>query len=171
VEEIFHGHVPRLYSLARRMVGNEADAEDVIGDVLVIVLRKLDTFRGESALLTWLHRITVNAALAQRRKQGRRRRREVAAPPEGGAGGAASRFAGPASEGPEQLALRREVQQLFEQAIAGLPELYRDVYVLADVEHLPSAEIAAMLGLGLAAVKSRLHRARGLMRQALASYC
>src|SRR5438093_8720966 len=67
-ERVFRDYAPRVYNLARRMLGNDADAEDVTQDVLLQVVRKLDTFRGESAFPTWLHRVTVNAALAYRRK-------------------------------------------------------------------------------------------------------
>src|SRR6516225_11153985 len=68
-EEVFHLYGPRIYHLARRMLGSDADAEDVTQDVLLQVVRKLHTFRGESSFPTWLHRVTVNAALAHRRKQ------------------------------------------------------------------------------------------------------
>src|ERR1700759_179251 len=68
-EQVFHDHAPRVYNLARRMLGSDADAEDVTQDVLLQVVRKLPTFRGESAFPTWLHRVTVNAALAHRRKR------------------------------------------------------------------------------------------------------
>src|SRR5579872_6438927 len=68
-EEVFHEYAPRVYNLARRMLSSDADAEDVTQDVLLQVVRKLPTFRGESAFPTWLHRVTVNAALAHRRKR------------------------------------------------------------------------------------------------------
>jgi RNA polymerase sigma-70 factor (ECF subfamily) len=71
---------------------------------------------------------------------------------------------------PDNLALDREQQQLIERAIAGLPEMYRDVFVLADVEQLPNSEIGEMLGLSVPAVKSRLHRARLMMRDALSRH-
>jgi RNA polymerase sigma-70 factor (ECF subfamily) len=170
VEQIFRRYVPRLYSLARRMTGNEADAEDVVGDVLVAVLRKLDTFRGDAELSTWLHRVTVNAALAQRRKQARRRERQLDLPLAALQDEATLRGTGPGPEAPEQRVLDGEQRQMVEAAIAALPEGYRDVYVLADVEQLPNAEIGELLGLSRPAVKSRLHRARLLMRQTLASY-
>src|SRR5437588_11761007 len=76
-EQVFHNYAPRVYHLARRMLGNNADAEDVTQDVLLQVVRKLDTFRGESAFPTWLHRVTVNAALAHRRKRAGRQEHEV----------------------------------------------------------------------------------------------
>src|SRR5881392_1008462 len=71
-DQVFRDYAPRVYNLARRMLGNDADAEDVTQDVLLQVVRKLDTFRGESAFPTWLHRVTVNAALANRRKRATR---------------------------------------------------------------------------------------------------
>src|SRR5207249_8009656 len=69
LEGVFQDYAPRIYTLALRMLGNEADAEDVTQDVLLQVVRKLHTFRGESAFPSWLHRVTVNAALAHRRKR------------------------------------------------------------------------------------------------------
>jgi RNA polymerase sigma-70 factor (ECF subfamily) len=164
-EEVFHAYAPRVYSVGLRMLGNTADAEDVTQEVLLQVVRKLDTFRGKSSLATWLHRVTVNAALALRRRQARRPERHldvsldcVAA--HGGSDGCE----------PERKALDYELRQHLERAIAGLPEMYRDVFVLADVEGLPNAEIGQLLGLSLAAVKSRLHRARLMARDALAPY-
>src|SRR5438093_8909096 len=76
-ERVFRDYAPRVYTLARRMLGNDADAEDVTQDVLLQVVRKLDTFRGESDFFTWLHRITVNAALAHRGKRARRQEHET----------------------------------------------------------------------------------------------
>src|SRR5260370_1094783 len=71
-EQVFHDYAPRVYHIARRMVRNDLDAEDVTQDVLLQVVRKLPTFRGASAFPTWLHRITVNAAISHRRKQAAR---------------------------------------------------------------------------------------------------
>jgi RNA polymerase sigma-70 factor (ECF subfamily) len=170
-ERVFHDYGPRVYNLARRMLGNDADAEDVTQDVLLQVVRKLDTFRGESAFPTWLHRVTVNAALAQRRKRAVLHQREVHDPFDNLAeNGHPPGLVRPWSVAPDQQALDRETQQLIERAIARLPEIYRDVYVLADVEGLSNAEIGDMLNLSVSAVKSRLHRARLLMRDALAPH-
>src|SRR6266571_7119973 len=74
-EQVFREYAPRVYNLARRMLNSDADAEDVTQDVLLQVVRKLNTFRGESAFPTWLHRVTVNAALANRRKRATRQQR------------------------------------------------------------------------------------------------
>jgi len=170
-EQVFLQYAPRVYNVARRMLGNDADAEDVTQDVLLQVVRKLNTFRGEADFGTWLHRVTVNAALAHRRKRAKREERENHDPLERFLeSGHHAQPVHPWSALPEQHALDRETHQLIERAIADLPEIYRDVYVLADVEGLPNSEIAAMLGLGLAAVKSRLHRGRLRMRNALAPH-
>jgi RNA polymerase sigma-70 factor (ECF subfamily) len=170
-ERVFQDYAPRIYNLARRMLGSDADAEDVTQDVLLQVIRKLDTFRGESAFPTWLHRVTVNAALANRRKRAVRHRHQLADPLEQFLeNGHHQRPIRPWSVEPSAQILKHETQELIERAIASLPEIYRDVYVLADVEGLPNAEIAKMLDLSLPAVKSRLHRGRLLMRDALAPH-
>jgi RNA polymerase sigma-70 factor (ECF subfamily) len=170
-EQVARDHGPRVYTLARRMLGNDSDAEDITQDVLLQVLRKLDSFRGESAFPTWLHRVVVNAVLAFRR----RRATHPELPldhakeefhPDGSHVGPVRRWMAP----PEEQALDREAHAVIEDAIRQLPEVYRDVYVLADVEGMPNAEIAEVLELSVPAVKSRLHRARLLMREALAPY-
>lgn len=171
-EKVFLEHGPRVYNLARRMLGNDADAEDVTQDVLLQVVRKLDTFRGDAALPTWLHRVTVNAALAHRKKRAQRAEREQTHDPFDHFldDGHHSSYVPSWSINPQEEALTKENSQLIEKAIAQLPELYRDVYVLADVEGLANAEIGEHLNLSLAAVKSRLHRGRLLMRNALAPH-
>jgi RNA polymerase sigma-70 factor (ECF subfamily) len=171
VEQVFRDYAPRIYNLALRMLGNEADAEDVTQDVLLQLIRKLNTFRGESAFPTWLHRITVNAALAYRRKRASHEQHHVHDPLDDLLDG--SRHAAPVRNWwiePDKAAVDRETHRLIDKAIASLPEIYRDVYVLADVEGLANSEIADMLGLSVSAVKSRLHRARLLMRNALAPH-
>jgi RNA polymerase sigma-70 factor (ECF subfamily) len=170
-ELVFREYAPRIYNLARRMLGSDSDAEDVTQDVLVQVVRHLDKFRGDSALPTWLHRITVNAALAHRQKRARGEEHRLREPVESFV--EADHNSVPVrrwSVGPEEQALNRELHGLIEQAIARLPAAYRDVFVLADVEGLANAESADLLGLSVSAVKSRLHRARLLMRKALAPH-
>ena len=172
-ERVFREYAPRVYNLARRMLGNDADAEDVTQDVLLQVVRKLDTFRGESAFPTWLHRVTVNAALAHRRKRANRQSHQTAEPLDKYLDDGHPHAHGPMrpwSISPDQAILDAETQHLIERAITELPESYRDVYVLADVEGLTNAEIADILSLTVPAVKSRLHRARLMMRHALAPH-
>lgn len=169
-EDIFREYGPRVYNLARRMLGNDADAEDVTQEVLLQVVRKLDTFRGEANIATWLHRVTVNAALAHRKKRARREEHEVHDPLQNYLNDGHHANLRPWAAPPEELALNQETSKLIEKAINDLPELYRDVYVLSDVEGVPNQEIGDMLGLSLPAVKSRLHRGRLLMRNALAPH-
>lgn len=171
-ERVFHDYAGRVYNLARRMLANDADAEDVTQDVLLQVVRKLDTFRGASAFPTWLHRVTVNAALAHRRKRASRPEAQLPDPLDHFADdGHHARAIRPwDTTRPEQAAEDRERHELIERAIAQLPVLYRDVYVLADVEGLTNADIADALGLNVPAVKSRLHRARLMMRDTLAPH-
>ncbi len=170
-EKVMRDYGPRVFHLARRMLGNDADAEDVAQDVLLQVVRKLHTFRGESDPATWLHRVTVNAALAHREKRARRAQREQHEDLDlFRDDGHHAQPVRPWSINPADHAQQRETTRLIEDAIAKLPEVYRDVYVLADVEGLPNAEIGDMLNLSVPAVKSRLHRARLLMRHALAKH-
>jgi RNA polymerase sigma-70 factor, ECF subfamily len=170
-ERVFRDYAPRVYNLARRMLGNDADAEDVTQDVLLQVVRKLDSFRGEAAFPTWLHRVTVNAALAHRRKRASREQHQSAEPIDNVlTDGHQDHGMKPWSVSPDQPVLDAEQHRLIEQAVAKLPEGYRDPYVLADVEGLPNSEIAEMLELSVPAVKSRLHRARLMMRDALAPH-
>jgi RNA polymerase sigma-70 factor (ECF subfamily) len=162
---------PRIYNIARRMLGNDADAEDVTQDVLLQVIRKLDTFRGDSQIATWLHRVTVNAALAFRQKRSNRQKHETRNAGEDSleiapAGSPVKRW----HLGPDEPVLAAEQARIIEHAIGDLPGPFRDVYVLADVEGLPNNEIADMLGLSVPAVKSRLHRARLRMRDSLAPH-
>jgi RNA polymerase sigma-70 factor (ECF subfamily) len=167
-EAIFHQYARRIYNLARRMLSNVADVEDVTQNVLLQVVRKLDTFRGEADLSTWLHRVTVNEALVHRRKQAPQRAREastsvrhmedrgrpVSPAPLGGAE-------------PDKQLISREMMECIEEAVRGLPEMYRVPFVLAYIEEMPNAEVGELLGLSLPAVKSRLYRARLLLREAL----
>jgi RNA polymerase sigma-70 factor (ECF subfamily) len=148
------------------MLTNEADVEDVTQEVLLKVVRKVDTFRGEGELINWLDRVTVNACLLHRRTAARQkpsRLKQLAAervlPRVGGAAPAA-----------DQAAQERETLQRIQWAVARLPAIYREVFVLAEVEELSGAAVSDLLRLTLPAVKSRLHRARRLLRDALTSY-
>jgi RNA polymerase sigma-70 factor (ECF subfamily) len=168
-EEVFLTYGGRVYHMARKMLPSDADAEDVTQDVLLQVVRKLPSFRGDAAFPTWLHRITVNAALSHRRKMAVREENRVHDPLDALPG---EPVRGPdrAHLSPESRLIRREEQGLIDRAVAGLPPLYRDVFVLSDIEGLPNAAIADSLGLSLPAIKSRLHRARLLLRDALAPH-
>src|SRR5262249_30107284 len=154
------------------MLANEADVEDVTQDVLLQVVRKLDTFRGESDLSTWLHRVTVNAALAYRHKRALQRAREASTSLEHMEdSGRPVAAVSPEGAEPDKQLPGRELKERIEEAVRGLPEMYRGPFVLSDIEGMPNAEIGELLGLSLPAVKSRLHRARLLLRDALSPHC
>jgi RNA polymerase sigma-70 factor (ECF subfamily) len=170
-EGVFFAYAPRVYNIARRMLSNDLDAEDITQDVFLQVVRKLDTFRGEAHLTTWLHRVTINAVLLHRRKQGRRRECHIGQ----GAFDALLRVKTTlrmisSSLAPDQQIVDNETREMIDAAITRLPEMYRDVFVLADVEGLSNHEIGRLLELKVPAVKSRLHRARRMMREALNLY-
>lgn len=169
-EQIFRDYAPRIYHLARRLLNNPADAEDVTQDVLFKVLRKVHTFRGDAALSTWLHRVTVNAALAFRRREASQHRRVLRLQEQFSAAGAHRAPIRPWVPDVGARLQAEETRRLIEDAVARLPENYRDVFVLVDVEGVANGEAARLLGLSVGTVKSRLHRARLLMRAALAPY-
>lgn len=166
-EQVYRDYARRVYRTARRMLRSDLDAEDVTQDVLLQVVRNLPTFRGESAFPTWLHRVTVNAALLHRRRSSRTAR-TVAEPLDDLPGETGPQSAGRHwLRGPVSQLVERETRLILERAIAGLPDGYREVLVGADVEGLPNQAIADRLGLSLPALKSRLHRARLMLREAL----
>jgi RNA polymerase sigma-70 factor (ECF subfamily) len=168
-EQVQREYGPRIYQLARRLVGNDADAEDVAQEVLLQVVKKLDSFRGEAAFPTWLYRVTANAALAHRRKRAVREEHLVRDPLESLLdANQRTRPLRPWSITAEQQAIDRETREQIESAIDAIPEGYREVLVLSDVEGLSNSEIGDVLGLSLSAVKSRLHRARLMLRNRLA---
>jgi RNA polymerase sigma-70 factor (ECF subfamily) len=151
-ERLYRAHVARVYSLARRMVGSEEDADEATQDVFVRAWEKLGSFRGEAAFGTWLHRLAVNALLARRAGRKRRLRWEVP-DPEAEQGAATV----------EQPELRVD----FERAITQLPPGAREVFVLHDVEGFKHREIADALGVTPGTSKAQLHRARTILRRHL----
>lgn len=169
VEEIYHCYATRVYGLAMRMLRSEADAEDITQEVLLQVIRRLNTFRGDSTFDTWLYRVTVNAVLVLRRKRASARERQFGEDVRD-TGHADTGRRGRPTAGPDAEALDRERCRRVEAAIDQLPDGYRDPFILSDVQQLSNAEIGDILGLSVPAVKSRLHRARLMLRDALQDY-
>lgn len=159
-EALYREHSGRVYALCLRMSGDASRAADLTQDAFLRVWEKLESFRGESKFSSWLHRLTVNVVLGERRSRGRREARVVddgelaEKRAEQGATVAPSAAAGRAAD--------------LERAIAGLPREARRVLVLHDVEGYRHREIAEMTGRSLGTCKSQLHRARRLLREALA---
>ena len=158
----------RLYRVARGIVRDEAEAEDVVQEAYVRAFAALGEFRGESALGTWLTRIVLNEALGRMRR--RRPTEELDALDRAFENGDSRVVMFPgiqASPNPEVAAARAEVRRLLERAIDDLPEPFRLVFVMRDIEEMSIEETAANLDIRPETVKTRLHRARRLLRKGL----
>jgi len=155
----------RLLATALRLMKREDAAADVVQEAYLSAFRAIDRFSGESRLSTWLHRIVVNAALMRLRS--RRRRREELIDDLLPNFDETGHFAEPQSDwgaSADQLLERKDARAMVRAAIASLPEGYRTVLVLRDVEDLDTGEVARILGVTSNAVKVRLHRARQALR-------
>ena len=163
-EEIVKTHTARLLAVATRLTRDANESEDVVQETFLAVWRSPSGFDGRSLLSTWLHRVTVNAALARLRRRSRRWEvpMDQAFPPIGGE----SHLDIPDHSealAAEQAGLREEVWA----AVNGLQEEQRVVVVLRDVEEMPSKEVASTLGISDATVRQRLHRARQILADRL----
>lgn len=170
VEALVDRYAGWIYRVAARVLGDRRDAEEVTQDVLMTVVRKIGTFKGESKLSSWLYRIAANAAYE--RARGRGRRTEVSLEAVLPVFDAEGRHVHPVvdwSREWEDPAVAGEMREVLERAISELPEDYRVVLVLRDVEGVSNEEVARALGLTVAAVNSRLHRARLFVRQQVGS--
>jgi RNA polymerase sigma-70 factor (ECF subfamily) len=160
---------PRLLAVARRLLRNEEDARDAVQDGFVSAFRSLDNFSGRCRISTWLHRITVTVALMKLRT----RRRKPEQPieellPSFLEDGHHARHPREWRGGAEALVASREEREFVRAAIDRLPESYRTVLLLRDIEELDTAEVAQALGVSDNVVKVRLHRARQALRTLLA---
>lgn len=166
IRQIIKTHNQRLYRLVRAVVPGDADAEDVLQEAYLRAFANLAGFRGESSLSTWLSRIALNEAFARVRAQRRLKRAAPAALPAGD-GHVIPFPLAPATDDPERTMAQRQILRLVEQATDALPEPFRLVFVARVVEGLGVEETAALLDLPPATVKTRLHRARRLVKARL----
>jgi len=148
----------RIFSLASRLVSSEQDAEEIVQDVFVSLYRKIGEFEGRSSLSSWLYRITFNCALMKLRTRRRKDRREQMSD-------LANSEAGERLDTIEDHFVRVEKLKIAQEVIDSLPESFRTIFYLRDVDGLTGEETALQLGLTTAAVKSRLHRARLMIRK------
>lgn len=162
-EVLMRRHNQRVYRAARAIVRDELEAEDVMQEAYVRAYQHLDQFAGLAKFSTWLIRIAVHEALL--RKQRRKRFQDLDCP-QAPTGDAMSSIAATGPD-PEHLYATREAGCLLEQAIDTLPENYRTVFMLRDVEELSTEDTAHALELTEENVKTRLHRARALLRREL----
>jgi RNA polymerase sigma-70 factor (ECF subfamily) len=160
----------RLLAVARRICGNEEDARDVLQSSYLSAFRSLDGFAGSCQLSTWLHRIVVNTALMRLRSKRRKPEDSIdvllpAFQEDGHHVEQFSDWALPA----DRLLEREDVRRLVRQCISRLPDNYRDVLMMRDIEELPTEDVARQLALTPNAVKVRLHRARQALSTLLRS--
>lgn len=170
-EQVVRLYGGRLLAVARRILGSDEDARDIVQDAFLNAFRSLDRFEGNAKLSTWLHRIAVNAALMKLRTRKRKPEQPIDTflPSFLDDGHHEERFQ--SWEEPVDKALERaETRELVRQQIDALPESYRTVLVLRDIEGLDTEETANMLGLSVNATKIRLHRARQALRTLLAPH-
>ena len=163
---IMQRHNQRLFRIARAIVQDEAEAEDVLQEAYVRAFAALPGFRADAQLLTWLTRIVINEARGRLRK---RRPTVDLAQVEAAqqSGGLILMFPTYGTQDPERQAASDEARRLLEHAVDELPEAFRVVFVLREIEDCDVEETAAQLGLKPQTVKTRLHRARRLLRASL----
>lgn len=163
---IMQVHNQRLYRIARGIIRNDSEAEDIVQEAYVLAFAHLANFRGESSLGTWLSRIVINEALGRLRTG--RRKADVLRPIGDSHDATVIQFPLPASvDDPERMMAQRQILNLVERATDNLPDIYRTVFVARVIEGLSVEETADLLGLRPETVKTRLHRARHLVRKQL----
>jgi RNA polymerase sigma-70 factor (ECF subfamily) len=168
-EQLLRTHGGRLLAVARRLLGNEEDARDAVQEAFLNAFKNIDRFEGGSLLSTWLHRIVVNVSLMKLRRRKRKPEESLdhLLPSFNDKGHFVERFASVDEPVDERLA-RLEDQAAVREAINQLPEHYRTVLLLRDIEGMGTAEVAEQLGITANAAKLRLHRARQALRTLLA---
>jgi RNA polymerase sigma-70 factor, ECF subfamily len=169
-EELVRAETGKLLAVARRILPTEEDARDAVQDAFLFAFRSLDRFQGQARLSTWLHRIVVNAALMRLRTARRKREDPLdpLLPTYKNDGHHAERFA--TWDDPATTIERAENKALVRRLIGELPDGYRTVLLLRDIEGLDTEETAKLLETTPNAVKVRLHRARQALRTLLAPH-
>jgi RNA polymerase sigma-70 factor (ECF subfamily) len=171
-ETLLSRYEDKVFRLAYRIVRNETDAKEILQETFVSIWRKLDTFKGDSQFGSWVYRIATNAALMRLRTQ--RRHPEVSTeelpigyldnygvPPPSGENW---------SKRPDEQLQSHELRDHIQAAVDTLPDIYRTVFIIRDVEGMSTEETADILGISIPTVKTRLHRARIALRDAIGGY-
>jgi RNA polymerase sigma-70 factor (ECF subfamily) len=175
VQELAERYSPRIFQLAMRHMKNREDAEEVTQDVLMKVYRKVGEFRGDSALSSWIYRITFNTAMSRLRngrlaRAAQKERERVESASTADERTRLSRQPIDWSHMPDEELLRMQLRQAVAIAIAELPEIYREPVVLRDIQGLSTEEASSRLRLKDQTLKSRLHRGRLMLRERLRTF-
>src|SRR3984957_16173923 len=165
--ELIRPHERSVYRMALSYMKNEADAEDVAQEAFIKAFRNLSTFRGDAKFSTWLISITLNEARNRLRRQSVIRMESLDGPA-GDNRGVSPALLRDWREIPLEVVERTEIRQLIQQAVESLPDIYRAVFLLRDVQELNVNETAEALGINIPNVKVRLHRARMMLQKQLA---
>ncbi len=165
-EILVERHQDRVYGLARRLTHSSSDAEEVLQETFMNAYRRLGAFRGEARFSTWLYRIATNSARMLRRGQRRRPVEPLDAylPRFDGQGRHARDVDHARAADADELLDRRRLARHAREALERLPERYRVPFVLRDLEEMPTAEVASILGVSSDLVRQRVHRARLMLR-------
>ena len=174
-EELVNRYQDKIFRLALRFVRSETEAKEVVQDTLLTVWRKLDGFKGDSQFSSWLYRVTANAALMRLRSQ--RRHSEISTeeldpevlertPQYGQIHSPGDNW----SRRPDEQLQSERLKAQIQHAVDELPEIYRTVFLIRDVDGHSTEETAELLGVSIPTVKTRLHRARLALREAIGSH-
>jgi RNA polymerase sigma-70 factor (ECF subfamily) len=164
-DEIVSRYSQRVHNLAFRISRNELDAQEIVQDVFVTVFFKIKKFEGKSAFSSWLYRVTANTALMKLRKN---KQKVTSSLDEAIDQGLLQVL--PANEDASFGCERSEIQEALGKALSAIPQEYQSVFVLRDVDKLSNEEVSDILGVSVPAIKSRLHRARLMLRKRLAEF-
>ena len=172
-DELVSRYANRIYGFALRITRNPSDAEEVFQEVFLTLTRKIETFRGESKFSSWLYRVTVNASYMYLRSQ-KKHESNISLEnyyPYDEQGTLMGKIMDKDwSSRPDIIIFSKEALKILDHSINQLPESYRTVFHLRDIEGLTNEEVADVLELSIPAVKSRLHRARLFLRDKLSDY-
>lgn len=171
-EQIHEKYHAKIYNLILRMVNDREDAEDLTVETFVNAWRAWDRFRGEARVSTWLHQIALNNCKNRFKQRDRQREHEPVSLDEAieTEGGELGREVADWRDAPERVLMNNELSAQIERAVDALAPEYKSVLVLCEIEGMSYEEIAQVLGLSVPAVKTRLHRARMMVRRRLEPY-
>lgn len=164
--ELVQRYTEKVHNLAMRITRNEQDTEEILQDVFVTVYNKIHTFQGKSAFSSWLYRITANTAFMKLRQRRKHSAVCIDDVPHAGAGSGWHSSRSDMSD-TTYMSVRHELKSTLDQAIQALPDEYRTIFILRDVDGLSNQEVGEILQISVPAVKSRLHRSRLMLRKRL----
>ncbi len=167
--ELIRRYTEKVHNLALRITRNESDTEEILQEVFITLHTKMHTFRGTSAFSSWLYRITANTSFMKLRNRKKHSSVSIEAVPESAG---MNNWHGTRSDTCDvnYMSARHELREFLQEAIEKLPEEYRTIFILRDVDGLSNQEVGEVLGISVPAVKSRLHRSRIMLRRKLQRY-